>query len=66
MGNEFAIKCPNCSYVPKPNKRSTKNWNVYNAVCPKCRTRLKLDIEHSMPNPVKGLTLSLHPIIKEC
>jgi len=35
--------CPKCGYKPiQDEKKSTNQWNVYDAKCSKCKTRLDI------------------------
>ena len=36
---EIKFKCPNCGKYAKPNKDSSKNWDVYDMECPDCNVR---------------------------
>lgn len=46
MKKQIMIKCSKCGYVPRPDKKlSNKNWNVFDAKCPKCKEKMELCLE---------------------
>lgn len=42
---EIKLYCPKCKETPpRDEKQSNKNWDVMPAECPKCKVRLKIEV----------------------